>query len=146
MKERAARIPLGRRIAFAGFRSDIPQILSAMDLFVLASVSEGFPNVLLEAMAAGKPVVATRVGGVPELIEHGRDGVLVDPADAAGLADAVLSLMKDPARARTLGENAGKKVRRDFTLESMVDQYEKMYASMLGSSPAPREFDLSGVS
>ncbi|MBI4550557.1 MAG: glycosyltransferase [Candidatus Omnitrophica bacterium] len=145
MRKRAARIPLGRQILFTGFRSDIPELMAAMDLFALASVSEGFPNVLLEAMAAGKPIVATDVGGIPELIGADRDGLLVPPADAAALAEAVRKLLLDPARAGRLAENAKRTVLGRFTRESTVEQYEKLYLTLMGADHAPRALNLSGV-
>ena len=124
---RAAEIPGAERVLFTGFRTDIPELLSAMDIFVLSSVSEGFPNVLLEAMAASKPVVATRVGGIPELIEHERDGLLVNPESGDELAQAITELLNNPEKAAFLSRNACDKISRQFTLRAMTENYEKLY-------------------
>ena len=131
IKERAAKIPGHRQIIFTGFRSDIPDFLAAMDVFVLASLIEGFPNVLLEAMAMAKPVVATEVGGIPELVDSEESGVLVPAKDGKALAKAILSLLADRGRANRLGLRAQEKTRIEFALEHMVDQYEALYLSLL---------------
>lgn len=122
---------LSGRFHFLGFRNDVPEILSALDVFVLASVSEGFPLVALEAMAAGKSVVMTRAGGQQELIEHGRNGLLVPAADAEALAAAITTLLVNPARAAAMARAAGTRVRTDFTLEKMVAGYETLYERLL---------------
>lgn len=132
VKEKASKISAGRRIIFPGRRSDIPDLLSAMDVFVLPSVIEGFPNVLLEAMAMARPVVATRVGGIPELVDSGRDGVLVPARDGVALADAVTALLSDKDSALRMGERASEKIKRNFSLDRMVDDYEKLYRRLLG--------------
>jgi glycosyltransferase involved in cell wall biosynthesis len=93
-------------VQFLGFRSDIPALLAASDLVVLPSRAEALPTVLLEAAAAGRPVVATRVGGIPEVVQDGRTGLLVPPDDAAALGRAVLALLQDDARARCYGREA----------------------------------------
>ena len=133
MKEKAKQIPLGRQIIFTGARSDVPDLMGAMDVFVLASLFEGLPNVLLEAMALAKPVVATEVGGIPELVESGVDGILVPSKKSSALAGAVLGLLKNPAKAQALGERGREKVRKDFVLERMIDQYEELYLSLARS-------------
>lgn len=130
IRARAEEIPGHERIIFAGARSDIAELLAAMDIFVLASIREGFPNVLLEAMAACKPVVATKVGGIPELVDSGRDGFLVPPQNGEALAKAVLALVQDPERARRFGREARIKIERGFSLERMVDEYESLYLSL----------------
>lgn len=130
VKSRAAGIPRCRQIVFAGSQRDIPEILSALDIFVLASVIEGFPNVLLEAMAMARPVVATETGGIPELVETGEDGILVKPQSGPLLAEAILTLLEDRALAARLGARAAGKIRRSFTLSGMVDQYEALYRSL----------------
>src|SRR5437667_9911772 len=92
-----------RRFHLLGLRSDIGNVLAGSDVFVLPSLSEGVPLALLEAMLAGKPVVATAVGEVPTVLKGGHAGVVVRPGDAAVLADALASLLSDPAEARRLG-------------------------------------------
>lgn len=131
IKKKARQIPNHRQIIFAGHRSNIPRLLASLDVFLLASVMEGFPNVLLEAMAMAKPVIATGVGGIPELIESGKNGILVPPKNGEALAQAVLSLLKDRKKAEAMGSAAEELIRRSFTLDRMIDQYENLYLSLL---------------
>ena len=131
MKEKAGELPGRQQIIFAGARHDIPDLIGAMDIFVLASVIEGFPNVLLEALAMAKPVVATRVGGIPELVDSGVDGILVPPADGPSLAEALLTLIRNREEASQMGSRGRKKVEQNFSLESMIDRYEDFYFSVL---------------
>ncbi len=140
IKQKAARLPNSDRILFTGIRSDIPDLISAMNVFVLASVIEGFPNVLLEAMSMAKPVVATCVGGIPELIESEKDGILVFSKDSQGLANVILQCLRDPSTANRLGTKARHKIEQNFSLDQMIDQYEAFYRKMLdheiATSPA----------
>ena len=130
VKAWARKIPGHERIVFPGARTDIPDLVEAMDIFVLASVIEGFPNVLLEAMAMARPVVATAVGGIPELVEPGRDGFLVAPRDGKALAEAVLSLVRNPKRAEEMGLRGKEKITQHFSLDRMIDEYENLYLSL----------------
>ena len=146
IKDEARRIPGHERIIFSGARSDIPDLISAMDVFVLSSIIEGFPNVLLEALALAKPVVATHVGGIPELIESDKDGLLVPERDGVALADAILSLLQDSQRAKTLGNRGQEKIRKNFTRERMIDEYETLYLSLLRSKrPSPAQTKEKGL-
>ena len=95
LKEQVERLAIGANVHFLGMRQDVPRLLSVLDVFVLPSLSEGLSLALLEAMASGKPVVATRVGGNPELIDHGRTGFLVQSEDAKDLAANLLKLLND---------------------------------------------------
>ena len=131
IKTQANASPAGKRIIFAGQRRDIPEILSGLDIFVLASLVEGFPNVLLEAMAMAKPVVATAVGGIPELITSGKEGLLVPARDGEGLAGAVLALLADSPRAAQFGQEALQKIKSRFSIERMVDDYDRLYRALL---------------
>ncbi|MBU6435580.1 MAG: glycosyltransferase, partial [Nitrospirae bacterium] len=109
-----------RACRFVGVREDIADILAAADLFVLPSLSEGFPFVLLEALAMGCPVVASRVNGVPELIEDHKTGLLVPPRDPQALARAILDMLSDPAAASKLGADGRALVQERFTVDRMV--------------------------
>lgn len=109
-----------RACRFVGVREDIADILAAADLFVLPSLSEGFPFVLLEALAMGRPVVASRVNGVPELIEDHKTGLLVPPRDPQALARAVREMLSDPAAASKLGAAGRALVQERFTVDRMV--------------------------
>lgn len=118
-------------IIFTGLRQDIPQILAGLDLFVLPSLWEGLPNVVLEAMAAGLPVVATAVGGTPELVSDDETGLLVPAQDAAALAQAIQRLVENPAMARQMGKSGRQRVRADFSIRKMVEQTEQLYELLL---------------
>jgi glycosyltransferase involved in cell wall biosynthesis len=110
-----------------GHRDDVPAILAAADLFVLPSESEASPNVILEAMAGGLPVVASRVGGIPELVADGVTGHLVPPADPQALATAVLDLLDRPDRRAAFGRAARMRIAREFSFDRMVVQFETLY-------------------
>jgi glycosyltransferase involved in cell wall biosynthesis len=122
---------LAARVTFMGQRTDVPALLASSDLFVLPSRSEACPNGVLEAMAAGLPVVAARVGGVPELIESGTSGVLVNPNDPTALSRALLSVMDRPSYAHSLGRAARRQVERRFSFDRMIAGFEQLYCSEL---------------
>jgi glycosyltransferase involved in cell wall biosynthesis len=116
----AVDLGIERACRFVGVREDIADILAAADLFVLPSLSEGFPFVLLEALAMGRPVVASRVNGVPELIEEHKTGLLVPPRDSQALATAIREMLNDPTAASKMGSEGRAVVRRQFTVDQMV--------------------------
>ncbi len=116
---------------FPGSRTDIPQVLGNLDCFVLPSLSEGISNTILEAMASGLPIVATRVGGNAELIEDGLSGLLVPPGNSEAMARAILSYFLDPGVARRHGRTARRVVEDRFSLDRMVSEYTAMYESLL---------------
>jgi glycosyltransferase involved in cell wall biosynthesis len=103
LEDHCRRHDLSGAVRFLGFRRDVPALLAAIDLFALPSLTEGLPLVLLEAMAAARPIVACAVDGVPEFVRHAETGLLVPPASAPALAEAILQLLDDPARAAALG-------------------------------------------
>jgi glycosyltransferase involved in cell wall biosynthesis len=119
------------RVHFLGQRMDIAAILSATDIFVLPSDSEALPTVLIEAGAAGLPVVASNVGGVPEIVEDGVTGILIPPQDPQALADAIKRLIDDPVLARGMGDEAYQRVREKFTLSSQTTELIELYESVL---------------
>jgi glycosyltransferase involved in cell wall biosynthesis len=119
---------------FAGVRKDMSDIYASMDVFVLPSLTEGLPMALLEAMAAKKPVVATRVGAVPKVIEEGRSGLLVPPRDVNALAKAIIRFLKDPQEARDLAEHGYERVRKDFSSQAMAKTYIEVYQDVLSES------------
>ena len=131
IEEMVQKLGLGDRIRFLGTRSDIPKLMACCDIFVLSSKWEGFGLVIAEAMAAGKPVVATSVGGVPELVENGLTGLLVPPDDANALAEALLLLAKDPELRQVMGQNGQKKAIDCFDISRTAREYEALYCKLL---------------
>jgi L-malate glycosyltransferase len=119
------------RFAFLGHRDDAPEVLAKADVAVLASESEAFPNAVMEAMAAGLPVVATNVGGIPELVADGITGRLVSSGDPIALADAVLEIIESPDRAASFGRAGRLVIEREYSFERMVEQFESLYTSQL---------------
>ena len=129
-EEMARQLKIKQKVHFMGKRNDVPNILSNLSVSVLSSTSEGLSNVILESMAAGIPVVATRVGGNPELVIDGTTGYLVPPADPRSMAEAIISLLQDPDRASAMGAAGKKMVKEKFTVETMVKNYEHLYKSL----------------
>ena len=127
----SALLGLARHVVFTGIRRDMPEVYASLDAIVLPSLREGMPMCLLEAMAAARPVVATAVGSVDKLVIAGRTGLLVEPGDASGLAQAIRLLLRDPARARELGENGRAHVAANFSLDAMTRQYLQLYDEAL---------------
>jgi len=126
-------LELGLRedVEMIGFVSDIPAFLSTIDIFVLPSVYEGLGVAILEAMAAGKPVVATRVGGIPELVSDAATGLLVPPMNPQALTEAISTLLSQPGLAQQMGETGRGRVRKDFTVEQMAKKNEDFYYELL---------------
>ena len=121
----------GSYVQMLGDRSDIPDLLAASDVFVLSSRQEGFPITILEAMAAGKPVVATDVGGCAEAVVHGETGLIVPPEDPDALANAILQLLQNPEQARRMGEAGRKRVEGHFTVGAMVRKHIELYERLI---------------
>lgn len=126
-------------VRFLGTRHDLADWIAAADLVALASDTEGVPGVLLEAGAAGRPVVATRVGGVPECVVHGETGLLVPAEDEAALAAAIVELARAPARRRALGEAARERVLREFALPGVAREYARFYRRLLADGHGAEE-------
>jgi glycosyltransferase involved in cell wall biosynthesis len=124
---------LEQNVVLAGARPDAAALVSAFDLTVLASSKESFPNALMESMARGVPVVATRVGGVPELVRDGEDGRLVDVARPDQLAAVILELLDAPDLRRRMGAAGSARVRELFSAETMVTRTENLYLELLSS-------------
>lgn len=116
---------------FLGQRSDIPQLLAVADLLVLPSSAEGFPLVILEAMAAGKPVVATNVGGVSEIVRHQETGLLIPAEDISSLAEAIFEMVQNPESAREMGRKGLKVVTENFSVEKMRNEIFDIYDRIL---------------
>ena len=129
--ERLARdLGLEKTVIFVGYRSDVSEVLAALDVVVSTSSFEGSPLALLEAMAAARPIVATAVGGVPDLIEDGVHGLLVSPGDSHEVSEAVASLLEQPERGRRMGEAARERQRREFDIDVIVRRLEDLYVDL----------------
>ena len=127
----ARRLGLGDRVSFLGWRADLDRIYADLDVVVLCSRNEGSPVSLIEAMAAGRPVVATAVGGVPDLVEDGVTGRLIPPDDGAALGRAVLEVLADPDRARALGEAGRQRVFPAFGAARLVGDIDRLYMRLV---------------
>ena len=132
LEAKASALALSGRVRFLGQVEPIGPLLRAADAVVLPSLWEGLPLTLLEAMARARPVVATTVGGIPEVLEDGACGVLVSPGDAKALADALESFHRRPDAAEKLGLKAAARVRETYTWEHVVEQFETVYDEVLG--------------
>jgi glycosyltransferase involved in cell wall biosynthesis len=137
LRELAAREGVADRTLFVGWRTDVGDLLRAVDLFALPSHNEGMGKALVEAMYLERPVVASRVGGVPELVEDGVEGLLVPPRSPADLADALDRLLRDPQRARELGARAARRA-REYSSERMVQRLADLYEELCGTPAAVR--------
>jgi len=131
VREQVAGLGLQERVRFLGVRADVADILRASDVFVLSSRVEGNPMSVMEAMAAGLPVVSTAVGGVPELVREGVTGLLVPSEDAGALAQAMQALVDDPVRRQAMGEAARQYAVAHFDIRHTVRGYEQLYESLL---------------
>jgi glycosyltransferase involved in cell wall biosynthesis len=130
LEEQARALGVGDRVVFIGHRTDIPDVVSAFDTYVLPSLTEGLPLALLEALAVGSPIVCTRVGGNPEIVEDGVNGYLVPPGDSAALADRILRLHADPEFRAAARERNLKKFSERFTLHTMVDGHSRLFGDL----------------
>lgn len=118
-------------VIFTGFMEDVPEIISTFDVAVLPSFFEGMGRVLLEAMAMGIPVVASRVGGIPDLVDHEKNGLLVEPGDVDGLAASLMQILKDMRLAQSLGTAGQRKISEKFSAERMVRAIDEVYQEIL---------------
>jgi glycosyltransferase involved in cell wall biosynthesis len=132
IQRQARALGVDSAIRFPGFVSDVPGLLGALDIFCLPSHWEGLPVSIIEAMHAGLAIIATRVGGIPELITHGREGILIPPRDPAALADAVDELATNWAKRTSLGRAALQRAITDFTVSTMARRMETIYRRELG--------------
>jgi glycosyltransferase involved in cell wall biosynthesis len=127
LRAKALRKNIDGKVKFLGWRQDINELMPVFDMLVLPSLNEGMGRVGVEAMAAGKPVVGSRVGGIPDLIEDGQTGYLVPPADEKALAAAILKLLNDRDRARLMGERGKQRCQR-YSLDAMIAKLDDLYS------------------
>lgn len=131
LETQSRELGLGERVRFLGWQTDMGPVLNRWDIFAMPSLEEGFGIAALEAMAAALPVVASNVGGVPELVEHGRTGWLVPPADAAALADRLRALLLDTKQRHAMGAAGRERAKTCFPLQRMVDEISKIYDGLV---------------
>lgn len=131
LEKLAADLGIGRNVLFLGERGDIPSVLASLDISVLTSTSESLPNAILEAMAAGLPVVSTRVGGSSELVREGETGFLVEPGNDRQLVEALRTLMTNQPLRRQFGALGRQVAQAQFGVASIQKQYEELYAGAL---------------
>lgn len=131
LRKLAVRLRIEKRVSFLGPRRDLEKILPRLDILVLPSLWEPLGNVLLEAMVFSRPVIATRVGGIPEIVENGVTGILVPPKNSQKLAEAMVFLLQNPEIARRMGREGRERVKRYFSLERLVKEVEEVYDRIL---------------
>jgi glycosyltransferase involved in cell wall biosynthesis len=139
LRQLIERKELATRCLLLGHRDDIPDLLAAADVYALPSLSEGLPLALLEAMLAGKPIVASDVGGIPEAIGSNNVALLVTPGNAERLAEALATLLSDRDRAEQLGHKARTRARREFGARRMMERYEELYYRAIRSHASARD-------
>jgi len=144
LKLRTRHLGIHERFIFTGLRRDVPDLLAAADVSVLPSLSEGLPNAVIEAMAAGLPVVGTKVGGIPELIDHGRTGLLIPPADVGALSESLTAVLDNPHLSKRLGEAARTRIQTEFSFERMVRETEALYRDVLAEEKNHRRLRRDG--
>jgi glycosyltransferase involved in cell wall biosynthesis len=134
LKDQAKQLGIKKQVQFLGMRQDIPKLLAIMNVFVMPSLSEGLSLALLEAMVAGRPVVATRVGGNVELIVNGETGFLVESKDSEALAAAICKLLANKAMREEFGRKAVMRAQERFSARQMADNYRTLYNGLLGNA------------
>ena len=125
-------------VLFTGFQMDVSEIIATFDVAVLPSFFEGMGRVLLEAMAMEKPVVASRVGGIPDLVEHGVNGLLVSPGDVLELSNAIEKIVRDKKLALEMSKKGRKRITEQFSADAMVQSIEKVYNECLNAKGITR--------
>lgn len=133
----ATELGIESRVHFLGNRTDVPELLAASDAFLLSSVQEANPLCVMEAMAAGLPVIATAVGGVPELVESGVHGLLVEPGNVEGFANAMSRMLQDGELRKQCGERSARRAAEDFDVSDMARAYDDLYCRCLQKESKP---------
>lgn len=131
LKFEVGSLKLENKVVFAGIRDDIPDMLGIMDVFVMPSLKEGMPMALLEAMAAGRPVIATNAGAIPKIIENDYSGILIEPKDEVKLSSTIIKLLKDKKQSKFLGKNAYEVVKSKFSAKKMAQSYIEILSTTL---------------
>jgi glycosyltransferase involved in cell wall biosynthesis len=131
LKRQAVELGIEHAVSFLGLRNDVPNVLAALDLFVLPSLSEGLSVALLEAMSAAVPVIASRVGGNPEIVQDGLTGLLVTPKAVSELTGHILEMINKRDRSKLFGERGRERVADVFTTAQMLNHYQELYEECL---------------
>lgn len=124
-------LQLNDKVIFTGIRDDIPELLNLIDIFVMPSLKEGMPIALLEAMAAKKPIIASKVGAIPKVIEDGYSGLLVESGNEQELSESIIKLLNNPEKANSLAQNGYEKAKSEFSAKNMAEKYMEVYKSMM---------------
>ncbi|MBI3753107.1 MAG: glycosyltransferase family 4 protein [Deltaproteobacteria bacterium] len=132
IKNKIKELNLTDKVFLLGLRQDIPDILKSLDIFALPTLQESLPQSVLQAMAMGKPVIGTKVGGVPEVVEDGTSGILVEPENPHALAEAIIGLLKDKERMKKMGDAGRKIVEEKYSVDAMVERMYNFYESLIG--------------
>ena len=128
----AKRLKIEDKVIFTGYRNDVIEVLSLFEVFILPSLSEGFSNVILEAMACGRPVIATDIPANREVITNGKEGILVPSKDSESLANAILKIYQDSSSLREIGDRTRKRVESSYNIENTVKKTVREYEISLG--------------
>jgi len=127
----ASALGIKNKVIFAGWKSDIPQLINTFDIFALPSLNEGMGRVLVEAMAMGKPIVASDIGGIPDLVKDGANGILFTPRDVDAMAEAIIKLLLDRELRRKMGNEGKKLAYPAYDASVMVRKIEGLYKDLL---------------
>jgi len=139
VRSEVSRMGVSEKVTFLGWRNDIPEIMQVLDIFVLPSLNEGMGRVLVEAMAAGKPIVASKVGGIPDLVKDGQNGFLVKPGDSNSLSFAIKKLLDDKKMQEEMGKK-GRAMAGNYSVKKMVEKIDALYASLFERVTEDRRF------
>jgi len=139
LKKLAKELGINEKVFFLGWRNDMPAIYADIDIFALTSLNEGTPVTLIEAMASGKAVVSTAVGGVPDVIMDGETGILVQSGDEEGLAKAIIELISDPEKRRNFGSHGQKIAVAKYTKERLIEDISKLYEELVHNATKARK-------
>ena len=129
LKMQAALLGIKDKVKFLGWRPDVADVMSTFDIFVLPSLNEGMGKVLVEAMAMGKPIIASDIGGIPDLVIHGENGLLTPPGDSESIAMSIEFLYRDTLKRKYLGDK-GKVFAADYNVDSMVQKIDRLYIEL----------------
>lgn len=135
LESKAQSLNIADAVHFLGWRDDVPSIMIDLDVLIVPSLWEGFGLVTLEAMALSKPIIASKVSALPEIISHDETGLLVSPADSAALADSILNLLRDPLKAKTMGQRGRARLEKEFTVQRMARQHVTVYKEAASRVP-----------